>query len=68
MSEITMPSCLTRWTRARPHWLIDDGAEVHIGDELVEIETDKATMTYQSAAEGTLEVVVAEGPPWRSAR
>ena len=34
---------------------------MHVGDELVEIETDKATMTYASEAAGMLEIVAAEG-------
>ena len=42
-------------------WLIEDGAEVSVGDELVEIETDKATMVYEAEAAGVLEIVVAEG-------
>jgi pyruvate dehydrogenase E2 component (dihydrolipoamide acetyltransferase) len=42
-------------------WLIEDGAEVRVGDELVEIETDKATMTYQAQAAGTLEIVAPAG-------
>ena len=31
------------------------------GEELVEIETDKATMTYESDQEGVLQIVAAEG-------
>jgi pyruvate dehydrogenase E2 component (dihydrolipoamide acetyltransferase) len=42
-------------------WLIADGAAVSAGQELVEIETDKATMTYEAEIDGTLEVVVAAG-------
>jgi pyruvate dehydrogenase E2 component (dihydrolipoamide acetyltransferase) len=42
-------------------WLKADGESVAVGDELVEIETDKATMTYVSELEGVLEIVVAEG-------
>jgi len=38
------------------------GEEVKRGDELVEIETDKANMTYESSEEGTLiEIVAQEG-------
>ena len=33
-------------------WLKADGDEVARGDELVEIETDKATMTYEADAAG----------------
>src|SRR5215210_6051526 len=42
-------------------WLKSDGDEVAKGEELVEIETDKATMTYEADADGTLEVVAEEG-------
>ncbi len=42
-------------------WLKGDGDEVHRGDELAEIETDKATMTYEADADGTLAIVAAEG-------
>src|SRR5204863_9959092 len=38
-----------------------DGDAVRRGDELVEIETDKATETYEADAEGVLEVVAAVG-------
>jgi pyruvate dehydrogenase E2 component (dihydrolipoamide acetyltransferase) len=42
-------------------WLKSDGDEVAKGDELVEIETDKATMTYEADSDGTLEIVADEG-------
>ncbi len=42
-------------------WLKHDGDDVHRGDELVEIETDKANMIYQSDLDGTLQTVAAEG-------
>ena len=42
-------------------WLKTDGDAVRRGDELVEIETDKATVTYEADAEGVLEVVAAVG-------
>jgi pyruvate dehydrogenase E2 component (dihydrolipoamide acetyltransferase) len=42
-------------------WLKSDGDEVAKGEELVEIETDKATMTYEADADGTLEIVADEG-------
>ena len=42
-------------------WLKDDGEPVAEGEELVEIETDKATMTYESPADGVLSIVVAVG-------
>jgi pyruvate dehydrogenase E2 component (dihydrolipoamide acetyltransferase) len=43
-------------------WLKQPGDEVAVGDELVEIETDKANMAYESDVAGTLsEILVAEG-------
>src|SRR5436190_23770408 len=42
-------------------WLVEDGAEVHRGDEIVEIETDKATMTYEADSDGVLRIVATEG-------
>jgi pyruvate dehydrogenase E2 component (dihydrolipoyllysine-residue acetyltransferase) len=41
-------------------WLKQVGDEVAVGDELVEIETDKANMAYESDAAGTLSEIVAE--------
>jgi pyruvate dehydrogenase E2 component (dihydrolipoamide acetyltransferase) len=43
-------------------WLVSEGDEVERGQELVEIETDKANMTYESDTGGTLvEVMASEG-------
>src|SRR5262245_53469893 len=41
-------------------WIKSVGDEVKRGDELVEIETDKANMTYEATDEGTLTEIVAE--------
>ncbi|MGA7436182.1 MAG: dihydrolipoamide acetyltransferase family protein, partial [Solirubrobacterales bacterium] len=41
-------------------WLKSDGDQVAVGDELVEIETDKASMVYESDLEGTLKILVGE--------
>jgi pyruvate dehydrogenase E2 component (dihydrolipoyllysine-residue acetyltransferase) len=43
-------------------WLVDEGGEVKRGEPLVEVETDKANMTYEADTDGTLiEVVAKEG-------
>jgi pyruvate dehydrogenase E2 component (dihydrolipoamide acetyltransferase) len=42
-------------------WLKSDGDEVSKGEELVEIETDKANMTYESDEQGVLKIVAQEG-------
>jgi pyruvate dehydrogenase E2 component (dihydrolipoamide acetyltransferase) len=41
-------------------WLKQVGDEVAVGDELVEIETDKANMAYESDVAGTLTRILAE--------
>src|ERR1700709_1833931 len=43
-------------------WMKQVGDEVAVGDELVEIETDKANMAYESDVAGTLtEILPQEG-------
>src|SRR5215468_10158341 len=42
-------------------WLKSDGDDVSEGEELVEIETDKANMTYEADEAGTLSIVAKEG-------
>jgi pyruvate dehydrogenase E2 component (dihydrolipoamide acetyltransferase) len=62
MSEIVMPrlsDTMEEGTILR--WLKHEGEHVARGEELVEIETDKAAMTYESDSEGTLEIVAHEG-------
>ena len=62
MTEIVMPrlsDSMEEGTIVR--WLKADGDEVRRGDEIVEIETDKATMPYESDAEGVLRILVEEG-------
>ena len=42
-------------------WLAADGAAIEIGQELLEVETDKATVTVQSEVAGVLRILVQEG-------
>jgi pyruvate dehydrogenase E2 component (dihydrolipoamide acetyltransferase) len=43
-------------------WLVSEGDEVQKGQEIAEIETDKANMTYESDTAGTvIELVASEG-------
>ena len=42
-------------------WLKSDGDEVARGEPLAEIETDKATLTYESDGAGVLSIVAAAG-------
>jgi pyruvate dehydrogenase E2 component (dihydrolipoamide acetyltransferase) len=62
MAEIVMPrlsDTMEEGTILR--WLKADGEQVARGEELVEIETDKATMTYESDQAGVLEIVAQVG-------
>src|SRR5271169_1244650 len=62
MGEIVMPrlsDTMEEGTILR--WLKRDGELVTRGSELVEIETDKAAMTYESDQEGVLEIIAPEG-------
>src|ERR1700730_16158252 len=62
MADIVMPrlsDTMEEGTILR--WLIGDGESVSRGQELVEIETDKATMIYESDLQGVLQRVAAEG-------
>lgn len=62
MSDLVMPrlsDTMEEGTILR--WLKADGDAVARGEELVEIETDKATMTYESDLEGVLQIVAGEG-------
>jgi len=62
MNDIVMPrlsDTMEEGTILR--WLKRDGDEVRRGEELVEIETDKATMSYESDLEGVLQTVAGEG-------
>jgi pyruvate dehydrogenase E2 component (dihydrolipoamide acetyltransferase) len=62
MTEITMPRLSDSMNEGTIlTWLKEDGESLAVGDELVEIETDKATMAYESPAEGVLQIVAAVG-------
>jgi pyruvate dehydrogenase E2 component (dihydrolipoamide acetyltransferase) len=62
MGDIVMPrlsDTMEEGTILR--WLKTDGEHIARGEDLVEIETDKATMSYPSDQEGVLRTVAAEG-------
>jgi pyruvate dehydrogenase E2 component (dihydrolipoamide acetyltransferase) len=40
-------------------WVVDEGAEVHIGDDLADIETEKISGTLEAADAGTVRRIVA---------
>ncbi|GAA3754408.1 pyruvate dehydrogenase complex dihydrolipoamide acetyltransferase [Microbacterium kribbense] len=56
---IRMPSVLAGADEgAIAAWLVAEGDEIAVGDAIVEIETDKATVEYQAEAAGTLGRIV----------
>jgi pyruvate dehydrogenase E2 component (dihydrolipoamide acetyltransferase) len=63
MADIVMPRLSDSMEEGTVlQWLKGVGDEVAIGDELVEVETDKANMAYESDTAGTLtEILVEEG-------
>ncbi|ADB49106.1 dihydrolipoamide acetyltransferase family protein [Conexibacter woesei] len=62
MTTITMPKLSDSMEQGTIlTWLIDDGQPVARGDELVEIETDKATQTCEAEADGTLRILAPAG-------
>jgi pyruvate dehydrogenase E2 component (dihydrolipoamide acetyltransferase) len=62
MPDVTMPRLSDSMEEGTIlKWLKADGDEVAKGEELVEIETDKATMTYEADGDGTLSIVAQEG-------
>ena len=62
MTDITMPKLSDSMESGTIlSWLKADGETVAEGEELLEIETDKATMTYEAPAAGALAIVAAAG-------
>jgi pyruvate dehydrogenase E2 component (dihydrolipoamide acetyltransferase) len=62
ISEITMPKLSDSMLEGTIiSWLKRDGEPVARDEDLVEIETDKATMTYASEFEGVLQILAADG-------
>jgi pyruvate dehydrogenase E2 component (dihydrolipoamide acetyltransferase) len=62
MSDVVMPRLSDSMEEGTIlKWLKASGDEVRLGEAIAEIETDKATMTYEADAEGFLQIVAAEG-------
>ncbi|HEV2791754.1 MAG TPA: dihydrolipoamide acetyltransferase family protein [Solirubrobacterales bacterium] len=61
MSEVVMPRLSDSMEEGTIlSWLKQVGDEVAVGDELVEIETDKANMAYEADVAGTLTEILAQ--------
>ena len=62
MTDITMPRLADGMEQGTiVKWLVADGDHVETGADLVEIETDKATLTHVCEATGTVRILAAEG-------
>src|SRR3954463_11401355 len=62
MADIVMPRLSDSMEEGTiVKWLVSEGASVSRGDEIAEIETDKATMTYEADSDGVISLVAAEG-------
>src|ERR671937_3162140 len=61
--EILMPALSPTMTEGNlTKWLKKEGDDVHSGDVLAEIETDKATMEFEAVDDGRLgKILVPEG-------
>src|SRR5215216_2317445 len=61
MSEVVMPRLSDSMEEGTIlTWLKQVGDEVAVGDQLVEIETDKANMAYEADVAGTLQEILAQ--------
>jgi pyruvate dehydrogenase E1 component beta subunit len=62
-TQILMPALSPTMEEGKlAKWLVKEGDEIHSGDILAEIETDKATMEFEAVDEGVLgKILVAEG-------
>src|ERR1700678_3516163 len=62
-TQILMPALSPTMAEGKiAKWLVKEGDEVHSGDILAEIETDKATMEFEAVDEGKIgKILVPEG-------
>jgi pyruvate dehydrogenase E1 component beta subunit len=62
-TQILMPALSPTMEEGKlSKWLVKEGDEVHSGDILAEIETDKATMEFEAVDEGRIgKILVPEG-------
>src|SRR5580658_8671489 len=63
MTQILMPALSPTMEEGKlAKWLVKEGDEVHSGDILAEIETDRATMEFEAVDEGKIgKLLVPEG-------
>jgi pyruvate dehydrogenase E2 component (dihydrolipoyllysine-residue acetyltransferase) len=62
MPDVTMPRLSDSMEEATiVTWHVEDGARVSAGQELAEVETDKATVAFEAEAAGTIQLLAREG-------
>ena len=62
MTELTMPKLSDSMEQGTIlTWLKTDGEEVQAGEDLLEIETEKATVTHPAEASGILQIIAQQG-------
>src|ERR1700694_3519442 len=64
MSDVNMPKLSDTMEEGTVlEWKKQDGDEVHKGEVLAEIESDKASFEIEAEADGVLHIVVDKGSP-----
>jgi pyruvate dehydrogenase E2 component (dihydrolipoamide acetyltransferase) len=64
MPEVNMPKLSDTMEEGTVlEWKKKDGDEVHTGDVLAEVESDKATFDLEAEADGVLKIIVPNGVP-----
>ena len=62
MADVEMPRMSDNMTEGFiEQWLVADNSVVTRGQEILQIETDKAIMTYEAESEGVINILVPAG-------
>ncbi len=62
MADVEMPRMSDNMTEGYiEQWLVTDNSFVTRGQEILQIETDKALMTYEAENEGVINILVPAG-------
>jgi len=62
MADVEMPRMSDNMTEGFiEQWLVTDNSFVTRGQEILQIETDKALMTYEAESEGVINILVPAG-------
>lgn len=62
MADVEMPRMSDNMTEGYiEQWLVTDNSYVTRGQEIMQIETDKALMTYEAESDGIINILVPAG-------